>query len=83
MGFRLDIDCIAGENFRVLQLSPPGSECSTIVGKGITSAVPGSVQGLHLIVVDIEASRPELVGRGSGKRPGSGASRLWLVCPFQ
>jgi catechol 2,3-dioxygenase-like lactoylglutathione lyase family enzyme len=55
LGFRLDIDYIAGENFRVVQLTPPGSECSIIIGNGITSAVPGSVQGLHLIVVDIEA----------------------------
>ena len=63
LGFRRDIDYIAGENFRVVQLTPPGSECSIIIGKGITSAVPGSVQGLNLIVV-IEASRAELVGRG-------------------
>jgi catechol 2,3-dioxygenase-like lactoylglutathione lyase family enzyme len=64
LGFRLDIDYIGGVSFRVAQLTPPGSECSIIIGKGITSAVPGSVQGLHLIVFDIEASRAELVGRG-------------------
>jgi catechol 2,3-dioxygenase-like lactoylglutathione lyase family enzyme len=64
LGFRLDIDYIAAENFRVVQLTPPGSECSIIIGKGITTAAPGSVQGLHLIVVDIEACRAELVGRG-------------------
>jgi catechol 2,3-dioxygenase-like lactoylglutathione lyase family enzyme len=45
LGFRLDIDYIAGENFRVAQLTPPGSECSIIIGKGSTSAVPGSVSG--------------------------------------
>ncbi len=48
----------------MVQLTPPGSECSIIIGKGITTAVPGSVQGLYLIVYDIEASRAELVGRG-------------------
>ncbi len=64
LGFRLDIDYVASEDFRVVQLTPPGSECSIIIGNGITSAVPGSVQGLHLVVVDIEASRAELVGRG-------------------
>jgi catechol 2,3-dioxygenase-like lactoylglutathione lyase family enzyme len=64
LGFRLDIDHVAGENFRVVQLTPPGSERSIIIGNGITSAVPGSVQGLHLVVVDIEAARAELVGRG-------------------
>jgi hypothetical protein len=48
----------------VVQLTPPGSECSIIIGNGITSAAPGSVQGLHLVVADIEATRPELVGRG-------------------
>jgi catechol 2,3-dioxygenase-like lactoylglutathione lyase family enzyme len=68
LGFRLDIDYIAGENFRVVQLTPPGSECSIIIGKGITSAVPGSVQGLHLIVFDIEASRSELLRRGVAVR---------------
>jgi len=64
LGFLLDIDYIASENFRVVQLTPPGSECSIIIGKGITSAVPGSAQGLHLIVFDIEVSRAELVRRG-------------------
>ncbi len=64
MGFRLDGDYVAGEDYRVVQFTPPGSECSIIIGKGITTAVPGSVQGLYLIVYDIEASRAELVGRG-------------------
>jgi hypothetical protein len=63
-GFRLDIDYVASEDFRVVQLTPPGSGCSIIIGNGITSAGPGSVQGLHLVVVDIEATRAELVGRG-------------------
>jgi catechol 2,3-dioxygenase-like lactoylglutathione lyase family enzyme len=64
LGFRLDIDYVASAAFRVVQLTPPGSECSIIIGNGITSAAPGSVQGLHLVVVDIEAARAELVGRG-------------------
>jgi catechol 2,3-dioxygenase-like lactoylglutathione lyase family enzyme len=64
LGWRLDADFVTGEDFRVIQLTPPGSECSIIFGKGVTSAVPGSVQGLHLIVYDIEAAHAELVARG-------------------
>jgi catechol 2,3-dioxygenase-like lactoylglutathione lyase family enzyme len=63
-GFRLDIDHVSSEDFRVVQLTPPGSECSIIIDNGISSAAPGSVEGLHLVVVDIEAARAELVGRG-------------------
>jgi catechol 2,3-dioxygenase-like lactoylglutathione lyase family enzyme len=63
LGFRLDIDHVASADFRVAQLTPPGSECSIIIGKGITDAAPGSVQGLHLIVVDIEKAHADLVGR--------------------
>jgi catechol 2,3-dioxygenase-like lactoylglutathione lyase family enzyme len=63
-GFRMDIDHVGSEDFRVVQLTPPGSECSIIIGNGITSARPGSVQGLHLVVADIEAARAELVGHG-------------------
>jgi catechol 2,3-dioxygenase-like lactoylglutathione lyase family enzyme len=63
-GFNLDVDHDAGEAFRVVQLTPPGSACSISIGRGITTATPGSVQGLHLVVVDIEAARAELVGRG-------------------
>jgi hypothetical protein len=47
-----------------VQLTPPGSECSISIGKGITKAEPGCAQGLHLVVVDIEAARDELVERG-------------------
>ena len=64
MGWRLDADFVVSEDFRVVQLTPPGSECSIIIGNGITAAVPGSVEGLQLVVVDIEAARAELVGRG-------------------
>jgi hypothetical protein len=66
MGFRMDIDHVASEDFRVVQLTPAGSECSIIIGNGITSAVPGSVQGLQLVVADIETGPAELVGGGHG-----------------
>ena len=64
IGFRLDVDHNASEQFRVVQLTPPGSECSISFGIGITDAPPGSMKGLHLVVTDIEAARDELVGRG-------------------
>ncbi len=64
LGWRLDADFARGDEFRVLQFTPPGSPCSIIFGKGITSAAPGSAQGLYLIVSDIEAARAELVDRG-------------------
>ncbi len=63
-GFRLDVDHRAGEHFRVVQLTPPGSECSITIGTGLTPAPPGSYQGMHLVVADIEAARAELIGRG-------------------
>lgn len=64
LGWRLDADFITGEEFRVVQFTPPGSEASIIFGKGVTLAAPGSVQGLHLVVYDIEIARAELVDRG-------------------
>jgi len=64
LGWRLDADFASGDDFRVMQFTPPGSGCSVIFGKGITSAAPGSAQGLYLIVSDIEAARKELVDRG-------------------
>jgi len=63
-GFNVDVDHRASEDFRVVQLTPPGSACSISVGTGITKAAPGSAQGMHLVVSDIEAARAELVGRG-------------------
>jgi catechol 2,3-dioxygenase-like lactoylglutathione lyase family enzyme len=65
LGWRLDADFSAGEEFRVVHLTPPGSPCSVICGAGITSAAPGSADGLHLVVADIEAARAELAGRGA------------------
>jgi catechol 2,3-dioxygenase-like lactoylglutathione lyase family enzyme len=64
VGFNLDVDHRAGDAFRVVQMTPPGSACSISIGKGITEATPGSVQGMHLVVSDIEAARAELVARG-------------------
>ena len=64
LGWRLDADVVTGDDFRVVQFTPPGSPCSIIFGTGVTSAPPGSAQGLHLIVSDIEAARAELLDRG-------------------
>ncbi len=64
VGFTVDVDHRAGDSFRVVQLSPPGSACSIAIGSGMSQAAPGTTKGLHLIVTDIEAARAELVGRG-------------------
>ncbi len=63
LGWRLDADFTAGEEFRVVQLTPPGSQCSIHFGKGLTSAAPGSIQSLYLVVSDIEAAREALAAR--------------------
>jgi catechol 2,3-dioxygenase-like lactoylglutathione lyase family enzyme len=63
-GFNLDVDHQPNDEFRVVQMTPPGSACSITIGKGITDAEPGSYRGTHLVVTDIEAARAELVGRG-------------------
>ena len=65
LGFNVDVDHQAGEHFRVVQLTPPGSACSITIGTGMPQAEPGSYQGLHLVVDDIEATRDELTGRGA------------------
>jgi catechol 2,3-dioxygenase-like lactoylglutathione lyase family enzyme len=64
LGWRLDADFATGDAWRVVQLTPPGSACSILLGKGITTALPGSVQGPFLIVDDLEAAREELIGHG-------------------
>src|SRR5712672_892601 len=64
LGWRLDADFAAGDDFRVIQFTPPGSGCSVIFGKNVTAAAPGSAKGLHLIVSDILAARDELLRRG-------------------
>src|SRR5207249_5026591 len=63
-GFIADHDHAVSEEIRFVQLTPPGSACSIALGKGIVDAPPGSVQGLQLVVPDIEAARAELVERG-------------------
>jgi catechol 2,3-dioxygenase-like lactoylglutathione lyase family enzyme len=63
-GFNLDVDHQPSDEFRVVQMTPPGSACSITIGIGITDASPGSYRGTHLVVTDIEAARAELVGRG-------------------
>jgi catechol 2,3-dioxygenase-like lactoylglutathione lyase family enzyme len=64
LGWRLDADFASGDDFRVIQFTPPGSGCSVIFGRNVTAAAPGSARGLYLIVSDIEAARDELRGRG-------------------
>ena len=64
LGWRLDHD-VTAEDLRVVQLTPPGSACSIAFGSGITTAAPGSAQGLHLAVVDLEAARARLDQRGA------------------
>ena len=63
LGWNVDVDHRAGEDFRVVQLTPPGSACSISIGTGISSADPGSYKGMHLVVSDIEAAREDLVQR--------------------
>jgi catechol 2,3-dioxygenase-like lactoylglutathione lyase family enzyme len=64
LGWRVDADFDNGKDFRVVQLTPPGSGCSVIFGKNVTAAAPGSAQGLYLIVPDIKAARDNLLRRG-------------------
>jgi catechol 2,3-dioxygenase-like lactoylglutathione lyase family enzyme len=63
-GFDLVVDHRAGEDFRVVQLVPPGSACAIAIGTGVTDMEPGSVKGLHLMVTDIVAACDELAARG-------------------
>jgi len=64
LGWRLDADFAAGDDFRVIQFTPPGSGASIIFGKNVTAAAPGSAQGLYLIVSNLEVARKELIGCG-------------------
>ena len=77
LGFRLDVDHRAAsyeealgfryrgaESYRIVQLTPPGSECSIQFGQGLTQATPGTYQGMYLVTSDIEATRADLVARG-------------------
>jgi catechol 2,3-dioxygenase-like lactoylglutathione lyase family enzyme len=64
LGWRLDADYDNGKDFRVIQFTPPGSGCSVIFGKNVTAAMPGSAQGMYLIVSDMAAARKSLLDRG-------------------
>jgi catechol 2,3-dioxygenase-like lactoylglutathione lyase family enzyme len=64
LGWRLDAEFTSGDDFHIIQFTPPGSGASVIFGKNVTSAAPGSAQGLYLVVSDIEAARKELLARG-------------------
>jgi catechol 2,3-dioxygenase-like lactoylglutathione lyase family enzyme len=64
VGFDEDLDHRSSDEFRVVQLTPPGSACSIAIGTGILDTPPGSVQGLQLVVPDIDAARAALLERG-------------------
>jgi catechol 2,3-dioxygenase-like lactoylglutathione lyase family enzyme len=63
-GFAVDVDHATGPDFRVVQLTPPGSACSIIIGVGIGDGMPGSYTGMHLVVADLPAALAELEERG-------------------
>ena len=86
LGWRLDADVANGPAFRVVQLTPPGSTASIQFGVGTSALAPGALQGLFLVVSDIEAARAELVKRGAAvseifHRAGPGAEKLPGVDP--
>jgi catechol 2,3-dioxygenase-like lactoylglutathione lyase family enzyme len=64
LGWRLDADFASGDDWRVIQFTPPGSACSVIFGRNVTAAAPGSARGLYLIVSDLDAARKALLDRG-------------------
>jgi predicted enzyme related to lactoylglutathione lyase len=64
MGFTLDHDVTTGPQFRVVQLTPPGSACSIVMGTGITQMPPGSQQGVQMVVADVGTARQELLAKG-------------------
>jgi catechol 2,3-dioxygenase-like lactoylglutathione lyase family enzyme len=64
LGWRLDADFVSGPEFRVVQFTPPGSEASIWVGKGVTTSAPGTLQGLYLVVFDIVTARADLARHG-------------------
>jgi catechol 2,3-dioxygenase-like lactoylglutathione lyase family enzyme len=64
LGWHLDADYVGDEDFRIVQLTPPGSACSIIIGTGVTSATPGSMDSLVLVVEDVEAAHAQLIARG-------------------
>jgi catechol 2,3-dioxygenase-like lactoylglutathione lyase family enzyme len=64
VGFVIDVDHRPNDQFRVVQMTPPGSACSVTIGTGLIDSAPGSLKGLQLVVADVEAARAELLERG-------------------
>jgi predicted enzyme related to lactoylglutathione lyase len=64
VGFNADVDATVSDEIRFVQLTPPGSRASIAIGTGLTKMAPGSVEGLQIVVEDIDAARAELAGRG-------------------
>jgi predicted enzyme related to lactoylglutathione lyase len=88
LGFVLDVDVQPAEGMRVVQLTPPGSACSILIGTGlgeISDMAPGTIKGLHLVVNDIEQARDELIGRGVDVADivdvGGGVEYAWFTDP--
>ena len=90
LGFKVDHDTQMSEHARIVQLTPPGSGCSTVIGTNLTAMVPGSLKGLQLVVRDVRAARAELLERGvnvsevqviaaSGQRPAEAGEALNYV----
>ena len=69
VGFVVDHDTRIGDDVRVVQLTPPGSACSIVIGKGMVEGTPGSLKGVQLVVADVAAARAELVARGVAVSP--------------
>ncbi|MGS0685339.1 VOC family protein [Nakamurella sp. GG22] len=88
VGFTLDVDVRPFEGMRVVQLTPPGSACSIVIGTGlndISDMTPGTQKGLHLVVNDIDSAREELIGRGvevgDVQDVGGGVKYAWFADP--
>jgi catechol 2,3-dioxygenase-like lactoylglutathione lyase family enzyme len=88
LGFSPDVDVRPVEGMRVVQLTPPGSACSIVMGTGmgpVTDMTPGSLHGLHLVVADIDTARAELVDRGleigEVQDVGGGVRYAWFSDP--
>jgi catechol 2,3-dioxygenase-like lactoylglutathione lyase family enzyme len=79
VGFIVDHDTRISDEVRIIQLTPPGSGCSIVMGKGIAESTPGSVQGIQLVVTDIDAARAQLFERGVEVSPirHVGADGVW------
>ena len=88
VGFMVDVDMRPFEGMRVVQLTPPGSACSIVIGTGlndISDMTPGTQKGLHLVVPDIDTARAELIGRGVAvgevQDVGGGVKYAWFADP--